>query len=657
MHRPATLLGFVCMCWFTPGHADSSSFLAGPPLLSPKISEAVRQFMALKPIVFGNLGKLEGTPQRDEEFDYIVVGGGTAGNAIGVRLAEAGSRVAIVEAGAFYEIGKPVLGTTPGGDLFGIGADIDDSVPAVDWKFQTVPQAGANNRKVHIARGKCLGGSSALNFMIYHRGSKSSYDLWAKDVGDDTYRLSNFEKYFKKSVNFTPPNKSKRPANISDSTTYDPNDFLPTGKGGPVQVSYPNFVSPWGTWLEKGFQAIGLRKTDGFNKGQLIGYHYAQTTIRQSDATRSSSAEYVYSAQKKNVNSLKVFLKTHALKILFEDKTATGVKVQHKGSSYNLRAKKEVIVSAGAFQSPQLLMVSGIGPQDTLRRYNIPVISQLSGVGQNMWDHVFFGPSWPVKIPTLVGVLMNPVNLFKAAVEYLFQHAGDLSSNGLEFLGWEKLPEQYRQRFSAQTEQELAYFPADWPEVEYLDANGYIGNFGNLITGQPKDGKTYTTILGAVVAPISRGNVTIESANSLDSPVINPNWMTAKADQEVAVAWYRRMRDVWQSRPLQSIVDGEEKYPGENVQTDEQVLNTIRDSLMTVWHPACTCKMGKKSDPMAVVDNQARVFGVKGLRVVDASSMPLLPPGHPQSTIYALAEKIADDIIRGGQSSSEQNYG
>lgn len=174
---------------------------------------------------------------------------------------------------------------------------------------------------------------------------------------------------------------------------------------------------------------------------------------------------------------------------------------------------------------------------------------------------------------------------------------------------------------------------------------------------QPRDEKMYATILGALVAPMSRGNITIRSASALDAPVISPNWLIDQRDQEVAVAWYRRMRDVWRSKALQSIVLGEEAYPGADVETDEEVLNVVRNSVMTVWHPACTCKMGRKDDKMAVVDNRARVYGVSGLRVVDASAMPFLPPGHPQSTIYALAEKTADDIIHGGPQHQQREGG
>lgn len=194
-----------------------------------------------------------------------------------------------------------------------------------------------------------------------------------------TRRLQNFQKFFKKSAEFTRPDARKRKANAS--THFEARDFEPPGHGGPVQVSYSNWVSSWSTWLEQGLKAAGLNRTKGFNQGNLLGYHYSQTTI-QSDATRSTSAEYVYSAKKKGLHSLKVFLGAQALKILLnEQNKATGISDKQGGTTVNIRAKREVIVSAGAFQSPQLLMLSGIGPVDTLRQHHIPVVSALPGIG------------------------------------------------------------------------------------------------------------------------------------------------------------------------------------------------------------------------------------------------------------------------------------
>ncbi|KAI0146282.1 alcohol oxidase [Xylariaceae sp. FL1272] len=633
---------------FTSFLCISSSF--GHPLLDPildPLGETVSSTLSGQGLIQGALGEIEGVLGAEQSYDYVVVGGGTAGNAIGVRLAEAGFTVAIIEAGINYELGKPVLGSTPAGAFFGIGSSSIDSLPTVDWEFVTEPQTGANNRSVHYARGKCLGGSSALNFMIHHRGSTGSYQQWADLVGDQSYTLENWLPYFEKAVNFTPPNNDIRRANVS--TQYNADAF--SSPGGPVQVGYTNWVSVWSTWLEKGLQAVGIQRTTGFDDGDLMGYHYSQSTIRASDQTRSSSAEYVYSVTGTSTEkNLKVYTETLAKKILFDGNKATGVQVSLIGAAptYTIKATKEVIVSAGTFQSPQLLMVSGVGPKSTLEELDIPVVSNLEGVGQNMWDHILFGPSYQVDFPTLDATLHDPVALAAALVEYSTEAKGPLSSNVVEFLGWEKLPSKYRANFTDATREALSWFADDWPEVEHISGNGYIGDFAFPVLQQPLDGKQYATNLGAMVAPLSRGTVTITSSSMLTPPSINPNWLTHPADQEVAIAWYRRMREVWDTPELRSIrVGTSEAYPGLDATTDEQILDVVRSSLMTVWHAAGTCKMGQADDSMAVVDNAARVFGVENLRVVDASAFPLLPPGHPQSTVYALAEKIADSIITG----------
>jgi len=456
--------------------------------------------------------------------------------------------------------------------------------------------------------------------------------------------LENLLPYFKRSVAFTPPNNEIRRSNVT--TVYEPDAFI--APGGPVQVGYTNWVSIWSTWLEKGLAAAGLRRTTGFSSGRLLGYHYSQSTIRSSDQTRSTSAEYIYAANASTAeDNLRVYTQTMVKKIVLDsNKKATGVEVDSLGVRYTIHASKEVVLSAGAFQSPQLLMVSGIGPRQTLESLGIPIVSDLPGVGQNMWDHVMFGPSYEVAFPTLDATLHDPAALAAALAEYGTSATGPFSSNVVELIGWEKLPAPYRANLSAATRTALARFPDDWPEVEHLSGNGYIGDFFFPVAQQPLDGRQYATILGAMVAPLSRGNVTIVSRDAGVLPRVDPNWLTHPADQEIAVAFYRRMREVWATPELRSVRVGEGEYfPGLDKNSDEEILAVVRESLMTVWHAAGTCKMGKAGDTTAVVDNLARVFGIQGLRVVDASAFPLLPPGHPQSTVYALAEKIAAEMV------------
>jgi choline dehydrogenase len=626
--------------------------------------ETVESSLQGNGLIDSTLGAITGILGGEQTFDYIVAGGGTAGAGIGVRLAEAGYSVAIIEAGGFYEINKPVFSTTPAGSFVGVGASPLDTVPTTDWGFITEPQPHLNNRKIHYARGKCLGGTSALNFMVHHRGTTGSYQKWADAVGDQSYTLQNLTPYFQKAVTFTPPGVRSLD-NVT--TNYDASDF--SNSGGPVQVGYGQWVSVWASYLEKAFQALGIQETTRFNSGNLLGYHYSQSTIRASDQTRSSSVAYIHAIQSnsKASQNLKVFTRTQAQRILFDKSSerpkASGLEVSSllNLAKYKMNARREVIVSAGTFQSPQLLMLSGIGPTDALSEHGIEQIVSAPGVGQNMWDHVLFGPSYGVKFPTVGSMLQKPLLLAAALLEYTTKATGQLTY-AADILGWEKLSKlaSYRSRFSQKTLDALATFPDDWPEVEHIAADAYAGNFRFPILQQPLDGKGYVSILGAMVAPLSRGNITLKSADPLAAPAINPNWLSDPADQELAIAWYRRLREVFATKDVESQLQeiGVEKYPGLDKNSDEQILAVIRDSAITVWHASSTCRMGKsvtkdgikeRLDEMDVVDSEAKVFGVDGLRVVDASIFPFLPPGHPQSTIYALAEKIADVIIKGQQ--------
>jgi choline dehydrogenase len=293
------------------------------------------------------------------------------------------------------------------------------------------------------------------------RGSEGSYQAWADAVDDESYTFANFEPYFKKAVSFTEPNNALRGANVT--TNYEADAFQTAG--GPVQVGYSNYVSPFSTWLEKSLLALGLKKTSGFNNGKLLGTHYTQTLIRASDQTRSASDAYIQTALRNK--NLAVYANTMAQNIIFDgNKTATGVTVHSLGLVYDLHASKEVIVSAGAFHSPQLLMVSGVGPRETLQKFDIDVIADRAGVGQDMWDHILFGPAYEVNIKTLDYALHNPVALNDALADYALKGEGVLSSNVVEFLGWEKLPQEFRRNFSQSTMEALDTFSDDWPEAE-----------------------------------------------------------------------------------------------------------------------------------------------------------------------------------------------
>lgn len=364
-------------------------------------------------------------------------------------------------------------------------------------------------------------------------------------------------------------------------------------------------------------------------------------------------------------SNMNVYTRTLAKKIIFDDqKRAIGVDVSTYGQPYHLSARREVILSAGAFHSPQLLMVSsqmkgeaddenpnredgrsthqlfatsplihlsdhsfcllfqvsGIGPRSTLESLNISVIQDLPGVGSNMWDHIHFSPIYQANLIG-IGALNDPRYQQESLANYTNLKPSIYSSPGFDYIGWEKLPDVYREGFSNQTKADLAQFPSDWPEIEYI-----VTDVTNKTDG---NSNAYFSVGPGLVSPLSRGNVTIKSANTEDLPLVNPNWLSNNTDQEVALASFKRAREIANSSPMKDIIIGNETSPGfEKVQTDDEILAFLKANVILIYHPSCTNKMGKADDPMAVIDTKARVYGVSNLRVVDASSFALLPPGE-----------------------------
>lgn len=472
---------------------------------------------------------------------------------------------------------------------------------------------------------------------------------WADEVGDPSYTWDQFLPYYKKSPNFTAANQAlyTNSTNMENPANFDP-------AGGPLHVSFSNFVDPFGTWAQKGFTHVGMNVTDGLNGGSLMGAAYATLTIDPRNAYRSSSEASFLQAALQNGTAPVVYKNSLAQKILFNGTTASGVMVQTAGPygisaiNYTLMATKEVIVSAGVFQSPQLLMVSGVGPKALLSQYDINVVSDLPGVGQNMWDHILWGTDYRVNVNTASAALNSAVLAAKGVAAYRANATGPLSVFGAGYYGWEDLPQPYRSNLSASDITALEAFPADWPELEWLPVSAYLGFQRNRQKEDPKDGHNYATINTGLVAPLSRGNVSISSSSMSDPPIINPNWLTDPTDQALAIQSLRRQREIWAYLATQGLTDGIEALPGLNVTSDQDILTYIQASAIQIYHAAATCKMGTSNDTMAVIDNHARVYGTQNLRVVDASSFPFLTPGHPMATIYALAEKIAADILGPG---------
>lgn len=360
---------------------------------------------------------------------------GTAGLTIAQRLAELHT-VAVVEAGSFYEFNNNNLTDIPADASNYLGKDPAMRNPFVDWMQMTTPQHGFQGKSVLYPQGRTLGGGSTRNFLWYQRGSTGSYEKWADVVGDQSYLFPNFLQFFKKSADFHPLPRGTRPANATP--IWDDSYFSNTG--GPLQVSWPKFASPSASWLALGLDAIGLKELPAcMQDGNLFGWAWIANTIDAVTQVRSTSESSFLRKALRTTYNLSVYQNTLAKKVLFTNMTVNAVEVEAatlgSGSiTYTLKARKEVIISSGAFRSPQMLMVSGIGPASILQDQGIEVLADRPGVGQNMWDHIFFGPSYEVNTVTH-SWLGNPSYSTEATEQYIQNRSGILTNVGGDLLG------------------------------------------------------------------------------------------------------------------------------------------------------------------------------------------------------------------------------
>lgn len=293
--------------------------------------------------------------------------------------------------------------------------------------------------------------------------TRESMQLWADLVDDQSYTFDRALPYYKRTVKFTPPKASFRFAN--STAEFGQGAF--SERGQPLQVSYPNYAMPFSSWMKDGLQSIGINQTRDFNSGNLFGAQYCSCTIAPSDESRSSSQAAFLDSGLFHSWPLTIYRNTLTKRVLFDkQKRAFGVEVRSGVLEYTLNATREIIVSAGAFQSPQLLMVSGVGPRDTLERHGIEAVSELPGVGQGMQDHVFFGPTYRVALTTFTKLATDFGYLGEQLLTYLGTQTGSLTNPVTDFIAFEKIPDNQRTGFSSNTKRELSQFPADWPEVE-----------------------------------------------------------------------------------------------------------------------------------------------------------------------------------------------
>lgn len=345
------------------------------PIKPPRSSTVQNSAVNVEELIGSHFGAID----LEVEYDYVVVGGGTAGLTIARRLAEHHT-VAVIEAGSFYEITNSNMTDIPADASYYLGKEPMVKNPLLDWQQHTTPQPGFQGVRALYPSGHVLGGGSTRNFMWYQRGSSGSYEKWADAVDDESYEFKHFETYFKKSVQFNePPHGRDRNA----TPKYDCKAF--DSDGGPLQVGYPVFASPAASWIAKGLEHIGIKHVDGMANGNLFGWTYIGQTIDESQKRSTSENSFLQDAIKNSL-SLQVYTNTLAKKILFgSNNTAIGVEVESIGAgtggvTYSIRAHKEVILSSGAFRSPQLLMVSGVGPEATLKANGIKTVANRAGV-------------------------------------------------------------------------------------------------------------------------------------------------------------------------------------------------------------------------------------------------------------------------------------
>jgi len=532
------------------------------------------------------------SPARDEAaYDYIIVGGGSAGCVLANRLsADATKRVLLLEAGG--RDWNPWIHIPVG--YFKTMHD-----PRTDWCFKTEPDAGLNGRRLEWPRGKVLGGSSSINGLLYIRGQHEDYDHW-RQLGNTGWSYDDVLPYFKR----------------SEDQERGADDYH--GSGGPLAVSNmrirrelcDNFIAAAGE--------LGIPASDDFNGARQEGAGYFQLTAR--NGRRCSAAVGYLNPARKRAN-LDIVIHAQTDRVIFEGRRAVGVAYRRKGTPCQAQCRGEVILSAGAIGSPQILMLSGVGPGGHLRSLDIPVLHDLSGVGQNLQDHLQVRVVFKTRQPiTMNDQVHNPLKKMMMGVEYALFRRGPLTMGASQ----------------------VCVFAKTSPEAATPDIQFHLQPLSADKPGEGLHRFSAFTSSTCQLRPESRGRIELRSPNPQDHPAIHPNYLATVKDQQVTVAGMKMSRAIAATGTLAPLIESE-MTPGPEVATDEQLLEAARNIGQTIYHPTSTCKMGR--DATAVVDERLRVHGLEGLRVVDASIMPSLVSGNTNAPTVMIAEKASDMIL------------
>ncbi len=527
------------------------------------------------------------------EFDYVIVGAGTAGCALANRLTENGKhQVLLLEAGKhdlYHWIHIPV------GYLY----CIDN--PRTDWRFRTQAQPKLNGRSLIYPRGKVLGGCSSINGMLYLRGQAADYDHWA-ELGNHGWSWQDVLPYFKKSEDYH----------------AGADEFH--GQGGPWRVDKQRLRWDVLEDFQAGCVEQGIPASTDFNRGDNFGVGYFEVNQRKGWRWNTAKA---FLRPAKNRPNLTVLTQAQALKLTFEGQRVSGVEISHKGQRKTVSARAETILTSGAIGSPALLQHSGIGPAEHLQSLGIEVKHDAPDVGHNLQDHLQIRCAYKLKNAKTLNTMANSlIGQMMIGLEYMLKRTGPMSM----------APSQ------------LGAFAYSDDNVERPDLEYHVQPLSLEAFGQPLHEFPAMTASVCHLRPESRGTVLIQSADSTDAPAIDPNYLATEGDRQVAANAIRLTRRLMGSAAMQKYSPIEFK-PGDEFQSDEELAIAAGQIASTIFHPVGTARMG--SDDRSVVDPTLKVRGVQGLRVVDASVMPLITSGNTNSPTLMIAEKAADMFLAG----------
>ncbi len=541
-------------------------------------------------------------------FDYIIIGGGTAGALLCNRLsADRNVRVLLLEAGRkddYHWIHIPV------GYLHCIGN------PRTDWLYQTEADAGLNGRSLRYPRGKTLGGCSSINGMIYMRGQARDYNQWAHLTGDDAWNWDNVLPAFKRHESHW---------RLDEGQPQDASFAALHGSKGEWRVEKQRLRWDILDAFSEAAQQAGIPATPDFNTGHNEGVGYFE--VNQKDGLRWNTAKAFLRPKCYGRPNFEMWTMAQAMRLITEKQAdgsvrCTGVNVWTGDGMEHVTATEEVIVCAGAINSPQLLQLSGIGPADVLHAKGIPVVHDLPGVGANLQDHLQIRSVYKISdAPTLNTLAATRLGKLRIGWEYLLHRTGPMSM----------APSQ------------LGAFTRSRPELEHPNLQYHVQPLSLDAFGEPLHGFPAFTASVCNLNPTSRGTVQIRSPNFEDAPAIAPNYLSTAEDQRVAAESLRVTRHIVSQSAL-ARYNPQEFKPGTQYQTDEELVRLAGDIATTIFHPVGTTKMGRNTDPMAVLDSRLRVRGVQALRVVDAGAMPTITSGNTNSPTLMLAEKAAQWI-------------